>query len=76
MIGMIIVTHGRLAEEFIRATEHVVGPQQNVDTICIGPNDDIFEGGHRIQASLGVKLVLERLVLGSRGCPQLPAATC
>ncbi len=41
MIGMVLVTHGRLAEEFIAATEHVVGPQANVRTVCIGPDDDM-----------------------------------
>lgn len=41
MIGVVLVTHGRLAEEFIAATEHVVGPQENVRTICIGPDDDM-----------------------------------
>ena len=41
MIGMILVTHGRLAEHFIEAMEHVVGPQDAVATICIGPNDDM-----------------------------------
>lgn len=41
MIGMILVTHGRLAEHFIEAMEHVVGAQQGVATICIGPNDDM-----------------------------------
>ena len=41
MIGMILVTHGRLAEHFIEEMEHVVGAQQGVATICIGPNDDM-----------------------------------
>lgn len=41
MIGMVLVTHGRLADEFIAATEHVVGPQQNVRAISIGPDDDM-----------------------------------
>ncbi len=41
MIGMILVTHGRLAEEFVQAMEHVVGTQEAVATICIGPNDDM-----------------------------------
>ena len=41
MIGMILVTHGSLAETFIDAMEHVVGPQENVAPICIGPNDDM-----------------------------------
>ena len=40
MIGLILVTHGRLAEEFVSAMEHVVGPQEGVATICIGPSDD------------------------------------
>ena len=41
MIGMILVTHGRLAEEFVHAMEHVVGEQANVATVCIGPQDDM-----------------------------------
>jgi PTS system mannose-specific IIA component len=41
MIGMVLVTHGRLAEEFVAATEHVVGHQENVRSICIGPDDDM-----------------------------------
>ena len=41
MIGMILVTHGKLAEHFIDAMEHVVGKQEGVATICIGPNDDM-----------------------------------
>jgi PTS system mannose-specific IIA component len=41
MIGMVLVTHGRLAVEFIAALEHVVGPQRNVAAICIGPDDDM-----------------------------------
>lgn len=41
MIGLILVTHGRLAEEFIAAMEHVVGPQEAIATVCIGPNDDM-----------------------------------
>jgi len=41
MIGLVIVTHGRLAEEFVLAMEHVVGPQVSVEAICIGPEDDM-----------------------------------
>ncbi|MCY1646293.1 PTS sugar transporter subunit IIA [Caulobacter sp. SL161] len=41
MIGLVIVTHGRLAEEFVSAMEHVVGPQAAVKAICIGPEDDM-----------------------------------
>jgi mannose PTS system EIIA component len=41
MIGMVLVTHGRLATEFIAALEHVVGPQQRVAAVCIGADDDM-----------------------------------
>ena len=41
MIGMVLVTHGALAEEFRAALEHVVGAQKNLATICIGPDDDM-----------------------------------
>jgi PTS system mannose-specific IIA component len=41
MIGLVLVTHGHLAKEFQSALEHVVGPQQQIDTICIGPDDDM-----------------------------------
>ncbi len=41
MIGLVLVTHGHLAAEFRVAMEHVVGPQQAIETICIGPDDDM-----------------------------------
>lgn len=41
MIGLVLVTHGALATEFVVAMEHVVGPQQQIETICIGPEDDM-----------------------------------
>ena len=41
MIGLVLVTHGRLAAEFVVAMEHVVGPQSAVEAICIGPDDDM-----------------------------------
>ena len=40
-IGLVIVTHGNLAKEFLVAMEHVVGPQRAIGTVCIGPNDDM-----------------------------------
>ena len=43
MIGLVIVTHGRLAVELISALEHVVGPQANITGVCIGPDDDMEE---------------------------------
>ena len=41
MIGLVLVTHGRLGAEFIAALEHVVGPQQHIAAVCIGPDDDM-----------------------------------
>jgi PTS system mannose-specific IIA component len=41
MIGIVLVTHGALANEFKSAFEHVVGPQENCETISIGPEDDM-----------------------------------
>jgi PTS system mannose-specific IIA component len=41
MIGLVLVTHGRLATEFVTAMEHVVGPQSQIVPICIGPEDDM-----------------------------------
>ena len=41
MIGLVLVTHGRLAEEFVTAMEHVVGKQDRIATIAIGPEDDM-----------------------------------
>ena len=41
MIGIVLVTHGRLADEFVAAFEHVVGPQNGIATVCIGPEDDM-----------------------------------
>lgn len=43
MIGLVIVTHGGLAAEFVSAMEHVVGPQASVAAICIGPDDDMAQ---------------------------------
>lgn len=43
MIGFLIVTHGNLAREFVAATEHVVGPVEYCEAMCIGPDDDLAE---------------------------------
>jgi PTS system mannose-specific IIA component len=55
MIGMVLVSHGRLAEELRLAMEHVVGPQSGVATICIGPEDDM--DGRRQDIRNGVAAV-------------------
>jgi len=43
MIGLVLVTHGRLAVEFRAALEHVVGPQSQIEAVTIGPEDDVEE---------------------------------
>ena len=66
MIGIVLVTHGRLAAEFIAALEHVVGPQRNIRAICIGPDDDmeqrrkdILEGVAAVDEGDGVVLLTD-----------------
>jgi PTS system mannose-specific IIA component len=53
MIGLVLVSHGRLAEELRLALEHVVGPQEHVATVCIGPEDDMETRRADIQACIG-----------------------
>ena len=52
-IGIVLVTHGGLAEELRLAMEHVVGPQQNTATVCIGPDDDMEQ--RRVEILQSVK---------------------
>ena len=52
MIGLVLVTHGRLAHEFVVAMEHVVGPQEAVATSCIGPDDDMEARREDIAAAI------------------------
>ena len=52
MVGMVLVTHGRLAEEFVAATEHVVGPQDGMRSVCIGPDDDLEQCRNDIMAAV------------------------
>lgn len=66
MIGMVLVTHGRLADELIAALEHVVGPQQGVASVCIGPDDDmeqrradILDSAARVDDGSGVVLLTD-----------------
>lgn len=53
MIGLVLVTHGKLAEEFVAAMEHVVGQQERVEAICIGPDDDMEQRRADILAAVG-----------------------
>ena len=66
MIGLVLVTHGRLAAEFRSAMEHVVGPQENFEAISIGPDDDmehrrsdILEAISRADSGTGVILLTD-----------------
>ncbi len=52
MIGIVLVSHGRLADELVAALEHVVGPQEHVVTICIGPSDDMEQRRREILAGI------------------------
>lgn len=52
MIGLVLVTHGRLAEEFLHAVEHVVGSQEKFATVCIGPDDDMDQRRKDIVAAV------------------------
>jgi len=66
MIGMVLVTHGHLATEFRAALEHVVGPQKQLVSISIGPEDDmerrradILEAIHKADSGDGVVLLTD-----------------
>ena len=66
MIGLVIVTHGSLAQEFVLAMEHVVGPQRGVRAVCIGPEDDmerrradIVEAARAVDDGAGVILLTD-----------------
>ena len=66
MIGMVLVTHGRLAAEFVAALEHVVGPQRNIAAVCIGLEDDmerrrqdILRAIAEVEAGQGVVLLTD-----------------
>ena len=66
MIGIVLVTHARLADELLAAMEHVVGPQTDVATVCIGPNDDverrrqeIVDSVTRVESGAGVILLTD-----------------
>lgn len=52
MIGLVLVTHGHLATEFVIAMEHVVGPQKAIASVSIGPHDDMEEKREQISDSV------------------------
>ena len=66
MIGLVLVTHGQLATEFRHAVEHVVGPQDNFETVAIGADDDmeqrrrdILDAVHRADSGSGVVILTD-----------------
>lgn len=66
MIGLVIVTHGQLAIELLKAAEHVVGPLKQVKTVCIGPDDDmevrrddIRDSAKKVDSGSGVILLTD-----------------
>jgi PTS system mannose-specific IIA component len=79
MIGVVLVTHGRLAVEFRAALEHVVGPQQQIEAITIGPDDDaeqcrkdIIEAVKRVDTGDGVAILTDMF----GGTPSNLAISC
>jgi PTS system mannose-specific IIA component len=73
MIGIVIVTHGRLAAELLSAVQHIVGPQTHVKTVCIAASDDIEERRNDIAAAikavdLGKGVVLVTDMFGGTPC--------
>ncbi|MFG1296338.1 MULTISPECIES: PTS sugar transporter subunit IIA [Xanthobacter] len=66
MIGLVLVTHGRLADEFCSALEHVMGPQNQIATVTIGPEDDmerrrrdIIDAVERVRSGDGVVILTD-----------------
>ncbi len=66
LIGIVLVTHGGLAREMAAALEHVVGPQERIEAVCIGPNDDmerrrreIADCIRRVETGAGVILLTD-----------------
>ena len=73
MIGIVIVTHGRLAAEMLSAVQHIVGPQTHVKTVCIGPHDDMEERRDEITSAiravdLGSGVVIVTDMFGGTPC--------
>jgi PTS system mannose-specific IIA component len=79
MIGLVLVTHGRLADEFRAALEHVMGPQQQIEAITIAADDDvdlcrsdIIEAINRVDSGDGVAILTDMF----GGTPSNLAISC
>ena len=79
MIGLVLVTHGRLADEFRAALEHVMGPQKQIEAVTIGAEDDadlcrsdIIEAVNRVDTGDGVAILTDMF----GGTPSNLAISC
>ncbi len=79
MIGLVLVTHGRLADEFRAALEHVMGPQKQIEAVTIGADDDsdlcrndIIEAVNRVDSGDGVAILTDMF----GGTPSNLAISC
>src|SRR6201989_3076855 len=79
MIGLVLVTHGRLADEFRAALEHVMGPQKQIEAVTIGAEDDsdlcrsdIIEAVNRVDSGEGVAILTDMF----GGTPSNLAISC
>jgi mannose PTS system EIIA component len=79
MIGIVLVTHGRLACEFQSALEHVVGPQTQLEVVTIGPEDnveqrrkDVIDSVKRVDSGDGVAILTDMF----GGTPSNLAISC
>jgi PTS system mannose-specific IIA component len=52
MIGLVIISHGQLAEEFRNAIVHVLGPQENIEVIGIASEEDTDAGRDDLVAAV------------------------
>ncbi|WP_322894938.1 MULTISPECIES: PTS fructose transporter subunit IIA [unclassified Yoonia] len=66
MIGIVIVAHGGLAQEYLSAVEHVVGHQPGMVSVAIGPEDDralkqaeICDAADAVDTGAGVIIVTD-----------------
>ena len=83
MIGLVLVTHGRLADEFRAALEHVMGPQKQIEAVTIGADDDsdlcrsdIIEAVNRVDTGDGVAILTILLTDMFGGTPSNLAISC
>jgi PTS system mannose-specific IIA component len=63
MIGIVVVTHGKLADEFVAATEHVVGKQTQIKAVCIQPEDDMEQKRTEIENAVSETSTGEGVVI-------------